>query len=107
MTGMELIQVTVTGITYLDGRPFIGTGLTDSGKQVKLVYGESSQNLRILDRVTASGFDHYSPHHHDRAFAVERLEAVERIGLNTLRRHLRGCRQAARDRPVMPITTPN
>ena len=84
-----MIQVIVTGITYLDGRPFIGTGLTDSGKRVKLVYGESSQNLRIFDRVTVSGFDRYSPHHHDRAFAVERVEAVERIGLNTLRRHLR------------------
>ena len=92
---MQLIQVIVTGITYLDGRPFIGTGLTDSGEQVKLVYGESSLNLQILDRVTVSGFDHYSPHHHDRAFAVERVETVERVDLNTLRRHLGDCHQAA------------
>jgi hypothetical protein len=101
---MELIHVTVTGITYLDGRPFIGTGLTGSGKQVKLVYGESSQNLRILDKVTVSGFDHYSPHHHDRAFAVERVEAVERSEFNTLRRHLRLPSGTAAHAPVIPIT---
>ena len=101
---MELIELIVTEITYLDGRPFIGTGLTDSGKQVKLVYGESSQNLRILDRVTVSGFDHYSPHHHDRAFAVERVEAVERSEFNTLRRHLRLPSGTAAHAPVIPIT---
>ena len=104
---MELIELIVTEITSLDGRPFIGTGLTDSGQQVRLVYGESSQHLRILDRVTVSGFDHYSPHDHDRAFAVERVEAVERIGLNTLRRHLRLPSGTAAHAPVIPVTTPH
>ena len=59
---MELIQVTVTGITYLDGR------------------------------------------HHDRAFAVERVEAVERSEFNTLRRHLRLPSGTAAHAPVIPIT---
>jgi hypothetical protein len=42
---MELIQVTVTGITYLDGRPFIGTGLTR-------VLGHLKRALRMEQRPT-------------------------------------------------------
>jgi hypothetical protein len=54
-------KLLVTGVTYLDGLPFIGTGVDESGRTVNLIF--ATGHCSVLDFIEASGVMVQSVHH--------------------------------------------
>ena len=55
-------KLLVTGVTYLDGLPFIGTGVDESGRTVNLIFA-TGHCCSVLDFIEASGVMVQSVHH--------------------------------------------
>src|ERR1035441_1986133 len=58
----DSFKLLVTGVTYLDGLPFIGTGVDESGRTVNLIFG-TGHCCSVLDFIEASGVMVQSVHH--------------------------------------------
>ena len=94
----DSFKLLVTGVTYLDGLPFIGTGVDESGRTVNLIFGQATAccSVSVLDFIEASGVMVQSVHHGGQEAVAVTFRRVYHGTVGSLRRLMGGKRPSQR-----------
>jgi hypothetical protein len=85
----DSFKLLVTGVTYLDGLPFIGTGVDESGRTVNLIF-VTGHCCSVLDFIEASGVMVQSVHHGGQEALAVNIRRVYHGTVGSLRRLMGG-----------------